>query len=196
MWESVKNCSSVCKEAGTRRWISRVARGCKPPNWCTHAKHARSWSVVLAIHYRTKFPAGQAVCSRLELATQPSHEVKPPKHPVWQNMTFHISSHPTIYIYPYTHDSERASKKNFERETLEKKRLTHPQSLPKRLFKFLYSLPLHCQILQRLITKTFSHHIHSCERAVWCFGKQLGRNKFYIGWCYGQVAKSRKLEKK
>ena len=86
-----------------------------------------------------------------------------------------------LYIYPYTHDSKRAFRENFERETLEKTRLTHPQSLPKRLFKFLYSLSLHCQTLERLITKTFSHHIHSCERAVWCFGKQLGRNQFHIG---------------
>ena len=66
---------------------------------------------------------------------------------------------------------ERASRENFERKTLEKTRLTHPQSLPKRLFKFLYSLPLYCQILERLFTKTFSHHIHFCERAIWCFGK-------------------------
>ena len=44
-----------------------------------------------------KFQAGHAVCSRLELATQPSREVKLPEHPVWQNMTFHIPSHPTIY---------------------------------------------------------------------------------------------------
>ena len=101
-----------------------------------------------------------------------------------------------LYIYPYTHDLKRAFRENFERETLEKKRLTHPQSLPKRLFKFLYSLPLHCQILESLITKTFSHHIHLCERAVWCSGKQLGRNQFHIGWCYGQVAEFRKLEKK
>ena len=71
-----------------------------------------------------------------------------------------------LYIYPYTHDSNRASRENFEKETLEKTRLTHPQFLPKRLFKFLYSLPFHCQILERLITKTFSHHIHFCERPV------------------------------
>ena len=71
-----------------------------------------------------KFHASQVVYSWLELATQPSREVKQPKHPVWQNMTFHIPSHPTIYIYPYTHNSERASKENFERETLEKTRLT------------------------------------------------------------------------
>ena len=121
-----------------------------------------------------KSQGGQAVCSQLELVTQPSHEVKSPEHPVWQNMTFHIPSHPTlslslsiyIYIYPYTHDSKRASRENFERETLEKTRLTHQQSLPKRLFKFLYSFPLHCQILKRLITKTYSHHIHFCESAV------------------------------
>ena len=80
-----------------------------------------------------------------------------------------------LYINPYTHDSERASRENFVRETLEKTRLTHPQSLPKRLLKFLYSL-------ERLSTKIFSHHIHSCEGAVWCFGKQLGRNQFHIGW--------------
>ena len=101
-----------------------------------------------------------------------------------------------LYIYPHTHDSDRASRENFVRETLKKTRLTHPQSLPKRLFKFLYSLSLHCQILERLITKTFSHHIHSCERVIWCFGKQLGRNQFHIGWCYGQVAESEKLENK
>ena len=100
-----------------------------------------------------------------------------------------------LYIYPYTHDSKGASRKNFERETLEKTKLTHPQSLPKRLFKFLYSLPLHYQILERLITKTFSHHIHFCERAIWCFGKQLGRNQFHISWCYGLVAEFGKLEK-
>ena len=142
-----------------------------------------------------KSQAGQAVCLRLELVTQPSREVKPPEHLIWQIwlFTFLLT---LLYIYPYTQNSKRASRENFERETLEKIRLTHPQSLPKRLFKFLYSFPLHCQILERLITKIFSHHIHFYKRVVWCFGKQLGRNQFHIGWCYGQVADSGKLEKK
>ena len=122
-----------------------------------------------------KSQAGQAICSRLELATQPSCEVKSSKHPVWENLTFHFLL-TLLYIYPYTHDLERVSRENFEIETLEKIRLTHPQFLPKRLFKFLYSLTLHSQILERLITKIFSHHIHSCERAIWWFRKQLGRN--------------------
>ena len=128
-----------------------------------------------------KFQAGQAFCSWLELATQSSRKVKSPEHPVWENLTFHIPSHSTIYIPLYPRFRERASRENFERATLKKTRLTHPQSLPKRLFKFLYSLPFHCQILERLISKTFSHHIHSCEKAVWRFGKQLGRNQFHIG---------------
>ena len=117
-----------------------------------------------------KFQAGQAICLRLELATQPSREVKPPEHPVWQNITFHIPSHPTICIPLYPRFKESFQREFWERNPRQT-RLTHPQSLPKRLFKFLYSLPLHCQTLERLITKTFSHHIHSCERAIWCFGK-------------------------
>ena len=101
-----------------------------------------------------KSQTSQAICSRLELATQPSRDVKSPEHPVWETLTFTFLL-TLLYIYPYTHDLERVSRENFERETLEKTRLTHPQSLFKRLFKFLYSLPLHCQILERLITKTF-----------------------------------------
>ena len=146
-----------------------------------------------------KSQVGQAVCSRLNPVTRSSRQ-NTLFGKIWL-FTFlltllSLSLSLYIYIYPYTHDSKRASRENFERETLEKTRLTHPQSLPKRLFKFLYSFPLHCQILKRLITKTYSHHIHFCERAVWYFGRQLERNQFHIGWCYGQVTEFGKLEKK
>ena len=196
VWESVKNCSKLYKEAGTRDWISRVARGCKPPECCTHAKHVRSWRVVPAVAQQDKSPRlarpfARGLNSRLNLVARSSRQ-NTLFGKIWL-FTFLLT---LLYIYPYTHDLKRASRENFERETLEKTRLTHPQSLPKRLFKFLYSFPLHCQILERPITKPFSHHIHSCERAVWCFRKQLGRNQFHIGWCYGQVAESGKLEKK
>ena len=58
-----------------------------------------------------KSQAGQAVYSRLELATQPSRKIKSPKHPIWQNMTFHIPSHLTIYIPLYPRFKE-----SFQRE--------------------------------------------------------------------------------
>ena len=196
VWESVKNCSSVCKEVGTRDWISRVARGYKPPEWCTHAKRARSWNIVPTVALQDKSsrlarPFARDLNSWLNLVARSSCQ-NTLFGKIWL-FTFLLT---LLYIYPYTHDLERASRENFERETLEKTRLTRPQYLSKRLFKFLYSLPLHCQILERLVTKTFSHHIHFCERAIWCFGKQLGRNQFHIGWYYGQVAEFGKLEKK
>ena len=174
MWEIVKNCSSVCKEAGTCDWILRVARGYKLPDWSTRAKHARSWNVKPAVHYRTKVPGWPGRLLAAWTCDSTQSQGKAVRTPCLAKYDVSHSFSPYyiyIYIYPYTHDSKRASRENFERETLEKKKLTHPQSLPKRLFKFLYSLPLHCQTLERLITKTFSHHIHSSERAVWCFGK-------------------------
>ena len=173
-----------------------MARGYKPPNWCTCAKHARIWSVAPIVALQDKSPRlarlfARGLNSQLNTVVRSSRQ-----NTLFGKIWLFTFLRTLLYIYPYTHDSERASIENFERETLDKTRLTHPQSLPKRLFKFLYSLPLHCQTLERLITKTFSHYIHLCERDVWCFGKQLGRNQFYIGWCYGQVAESEKLKKK
>ena len=94
------------------------------------------------LHYRTKVPGWlrrllvawtrDSTQSRGQVARTPCLGKK------WL-FTFLLT---LLYIYPYAHDLERASRENFERETLEKTRLTHPQSLPKKLFKFLYSLPL------------------------------------------------------
>ena len=133
VWESVKNCSRLCKEAGTRSWISWVACGCKLPKWCTRAKHARSWSVVLAVTLQDKSPRlarpfARGLNSRLNPVVRSSHQ-NTLFGKIWL-FTFLLT---LLYIYPYTHDFERASRENFERETLEKTRSTHPQSLPKRL---------------------------------------------------------------
>ena len=162
----MKNCSRLCKAAGTRSWILRVAHGCKLPKCCTRAKHVRSWRVAPAVALQYKSPRLAKPFARgLNSWLNPVARSSRQNTLFGKNwlFTFLLT---LLYIYPYTHDLERASRENFKREALEKTILTHPQSLSKRLFKFLYSLPLHCQILERLITKTFSHHIHFCERAV------------------------------
>ena len=192
VWESVKNCSSVCKEVGTRGWIlwlqaARLKHMCQA---CQKLKRHTSCSLQNK-SYRLTRPFARGLTLQLNPVARSSRQ-NTLFGKIWR-FTFLLT---LLYIYLYTHNLERASRENFKRETLEKTRLTHPQSLPKRLFKFLYYLPLHCQTLERLITKIFSHHIHFYERAVWCFGKQLGRNQFHISWCYGQVAESGKLEKK
>ena len=38
--ESVKKCSRLCNEAGTRGWISREARGLQAAKSCTRVEHA------------------------------------------------------------------------------------------------------------------------------------------------------------
>ena len=172
---------------GLRLQVARLKHTCQA---CQKLKRRASYSLQDKSSRLTR-PFARGLNSRLNPIARSSHQ-NTLFCKIWL-FTFLLT---LLYIYPYTYDSKRASRENFEKETLKKTRLTHPQSLPKRLFKFLYSLPLHCQILERLITKTFSHHIHLYERAVWRFGKQLGRNQFHIGWCYGQVAESGKLEKK
>ena len=176
----VRKCEKLLKfvqrSRDSRLDLLWVAHGCKPPEWCTCAKHARSWSVVPTValqdkNLRLARPFARGLNSWLNLVARSSRQ-NTLFGKIWL-FTFLLT---LLYIYPYTHDLERVSRENFEIETLKKTRLTHPQFLPKRLFKFLYSLTLHCQILERLITKTFSLHIHYCEMAVWCFGKQLGRN--------------------
>ena len=67
-----------------------------------------------------KSQAGQAVSSRLELAIQPSHEAKSPDHPVWEKLTFHISSHLTIYRPLYPRNVKSFQREFWERNPREK----------------------------------------------------------------------------
>ena len=172
---------------GSHGWLATASRQkliiCQT---CQKLKHHASWSTTG--QNRT---TGRLVTSRLELATQLSREPAL----FWKTWLFTFHSHPCINT-PFTHERKRASRENFERENLEKTKIDSSPIFIKRLFKFLYFLSLHCQLLEMFDTKTFSQYIHFCERAVWCFRKQLGKNQFHIGWCYGQVAKSGKLEKK
>ena len=69
---------------------------------------------------RQNSQASQAVSLWLELATQPSREVKSPDHPVWEKLTFHIPSHPTIYIPLYPRFWESFYREFWERNPKEK----------------------------------------------------------------------------
>ena len=67
-----------------------------------------------------KSQAGQAVYSRLELATHPSRKVKSLKHPVWEKLTLHIPSDPIIYIPLYPRFKERFQREFWEKTSKEK----------------------------------------------------------------------------
>ena len=143
MWESVKNCSKLCKETGICGWISRVARDCKLPEWCTHAKHAKGWSVAPAVALQDKSPRlarpfARSLNSRLNPVVRSSH---------WntlfkKNWLFTFLLTP-LYIYPYTYNLESVSRENFERETLEKNKIDSSPIFIKRLqIPLLSSSPL------------------------------------------------------
>ena len=113
VWESVKNCSRLCKETGTRGLqAAKMLHTCQA---CQKLKSRTSYCTI-----GQKSQAGQAVCSRLELATQPSCEVKLPEHPIWEKLTFDIPSHPTIYIPLYTRFWESFQREFWERNPKEK----------------------------------------------------------------------------
>ena len=132
-----------------------MARGCKLLDWCTHAKHARSWSVAPAIHYRTKVLGwlGRLLTAWTRDSTQSRGQAARTPCLAKYDVSHSFSPYYIYTLIPTIH--WELPKRIFERETLEKTRLTHLQSLLKRLFKFLYPLPFHCQILERLFTKTF-----------------------------------------
>ena len=114
VWKSVKNCSSLCKQAGTHGWISQQNVAHMPS-----MPEAEASCQLFTTGQKSQ--AGHAVYSRLELANQPSHEVKSPEHPVWENLTFHIPSHPTIYIPLYPRFRESFQREFWERNPKENK---------------------------------------------------------------------------
>ena len=80
--------------AGSRRWLAVASRqiDAHVPSM-PEAEAPRQLFTI-----GPKSQAGQAVCSQLELATQPSREVKLPEYPVWQKYDFSYSFSP-YYIY-------------------------------------------------------------------------------------------------
>ena len=124
---------------GSRGWLT--AASCQKLltcQTCQKLKRHASWSIIG--QNRT---TGCLVTSRLELTTQSSREAKLQASPVLKNLTLHIPFSPQ-YKYPFYPERKRASRENFERETLEKNKIDSSPIFIKKLFKFLNSLPLPC----------------------------------------------------
>ena len=118
VWRITQDCAKKQGlEAGSRGWLA----ACKPPECCTHAKHAKSWRVapIVALQDKSPKPArpfAHGLNSRLKPVTRSSHQ----NTILGKNwlFTFLLT---LLYIYPYTHDLERASRENFwERNPREK----------------------------------------------------------------------------
>ena len=85
----------------------------------TRAKHAKSWSAMLAGALQDKIGQLAVLLSRTWIL-QLSQATRPSREPAlfWKTWRFTFHSHPSINT-PYTHERKRASRENFERETLQ-----------------------------------------------------------------------------
>ena len=79
VWESVKKCSRLCSEVGTRGWISREARDLQAAKSCTRAEHAgelnshASWSTT-GQKSRLATQLARGLNSRLSQVARSSHQ--------------------------------------------------------------------------------------------------------------------------
>ena len=120
VWRIAQDCAKKQGlAAGSRGWLA----ACKPPKCCTRAKHARSWKVAPTVALQDKSPR----LARL-YALNLNSGLNPVARSSCQNTLFRKNWLFTflltlLYIYPYTHNFERVSRENFERETLEKNKI-------------------------------------------------------------------------
>ena len=146
MWENVKKCSRLCKETGTCDWISWVARSLQAARSCTHAKHARSWSVMpaRALHdkkYRLTVQLPHGLDS--QLATQSSRESKPLASSVLKSLTLHILFSPQNKYPLYSQNVESFQREYWEKNPREKQNwLIHNLHIETFQIPLLSSSPL------------------------------------------------------
>ena len=104
VWESVKKCSTLCSEVGTRGWIPENAH-----EWSMQ----RSWTVMPTVALQDKksrlaIQLARSLDSRLSQIARPSRQFTL----LWKNWLFAFLSHSSINT-PYTHKILRASRDNF-----------------------------------------------------------------------------------
>ena len=123
MCERVKKCLSLCKVAGTCDCTSRVAHGLQATKSCTCAKHTEKLNRHASCStteqkVQTVHLVSSGLDSRLSQVARPS----PQSTLLWKNRLFAFLSHSSINTL-YIHEILRASRENFERETLEKNKI-------------------------------------------------------------------------
>ena len=120
VWRNAQDCA--VKQGlvfGSRRWLA----ACKPPEDAHKWSMQRSWIVMLVValqdkKFRLAIQLARGLDSRLCQVARPSRQ----STMLWKNWLFAFLSHSGINTL-YTHKILRASRENFERETLEKNKI-------------------------------------------------------------------------
>ena len=109
-----------------------------------------------------------------------------------KKMTFHIP-HVLYYKYLYTYEMLRASRENFERETLKKTKIDSSTILDIWFSKFLYSHPLHWHTLERYISQILISPYPYQWGGILVLRKQFKDNQFtwLMQWAYYGIQKAK-----
>ena len=93
VWESLKKYSRLCKESGTRDWISRVTYGLQAARSCTPAKHVEKLN-----YHASCSTTGQKVQSGRSVTLRLSQVTRPSRQPTlfWKNWLFAFQTHTSI----------------------------------------------------------------------------------------------------
>ena len=81
-----------CKDSRLDSQVTRDWQAAKVSTRMEHTGELKSHANCCTVGQKSQ--TGQAVSLWLELATQPSREVKSLDHPVWEKLTFHIPFSP------------------------------------------------------------------------------------------------------
>ena len=144
----------------------------------TRAKHCKRWIVMLARALQDK--TGQlAIRLSRDWISQLSQVARQSREPAlfWKNLMFHILLSPQ-YKYPLYPQMRESFQREFWERNPRVKQDWFIYNLYIRVSSNSSTLFLSIvKPLRSILPKPCSHHIHYCERAGWCFGKQLGRNQ-------------------
>ena len=122
VWESVKKCSRLCSEAGTRLDLAGGSRLASRQKVHTRKACRGAKQLCQLEHYRTKIQTGHSVSLRLKLATQSSRKVKSPVSPVLEKLILRI---PFLHQYKYPSFPQNMCGYS-ERKTLREVSSKHP----------------------------------------------------------------------
>ena len=104
VWKSVKKCSRLCSETGTRGWIPQVAHGLQAARRCTRVKHVEKLNRHASYTLQDK-KSRLAIQLAHYLDSQLSQVARPSRQStlLWKNWLFAFLSHSSINT-PYTHE--------------------------------------------------------------------------------------------
>ena len=177
VWESVKNCSRLCKETGNRGWILRLA-GCQ--NVAHVPSMPKDEESRQLLHYRTKVPSWPSHLLAAWTRDSVKSQGQVAKPFCLGKTDISHSKHTPVSIPLIPTYCKELPRRILREKLLKKNKIDSSTIFIFWFSKFLYSHPLHCYIIERYINQIiFSPYPYLWEGYL-VLGKQLRRDQLIL----------------